>query len=137
MLFDLVNASAKYRATSVAEIYETIVAAHHHGKMLVWTNPNGEWVGFMTYAWLPESRVTAFLTSEYKVRGDDFANEQGQLWVMDFIAPFGNVLHMMRQAQDIFAERYGDGTEVRWKRSKRVPFKTGYAIARKQFDVAA
>lgn len=136
MLFDLVNASAKYRDLSVAEIYASIIAADRHNKMFVWTD-NGRMVGFMTFAFIPDDKVDAFLQGEYRVQNDDFSINNGELWVMDFIAPFGGVLSMMRQAQARFAELYGDGTEVRWKRSKRVPFKTGCAIARKRFDVAA
>lgn len=135
-MFDLINASPEYRKLSVGEIYDSIIAAHAHHKMFVWTD-NGNMVGLMTFAFIPDDKVQAFLQGEYKVQNDDFACNNGELWVMDFIAPFGSVLSMMRQAQHKFAELYGDGTEVRWKRSKRVPFKTGYAVARKQFDVAA
>lgn len=137
MLFDLVNASPKYRELSVAEIYNCIIAAHHHNKMFVWTNPDGAWLGFMTYALLPPERAKLFLLGEYKVQNDDFAVNNGELWVMDFIAPFGKVPTMMMEAQHRFAELYGEGTLIQWKRPHRNPPKAGWCYARKQFDVAA
>ena len=137
MIFDLVYASPKYRDLSVAEIYEAILAAASYDRMLVWKNPEGQFIGLMTWALIPEALVRPFLDGEYKVKGKDFGNPEGELFVMDFLAPHGNVCQMMKQAQRFFAETYGEGTVIRWKRSKRHTFKTGYVIARKVYDVAA
>ena len=137
MLFDLINTSPKYREISVGEIYETIVAAHQHNRMFIWTNPDGVWLGFMTFAFLPPDMVEDFVNGTYNVRNDDFARNDGLLWVMDFIAPFGNVSSMMMDAQHRFAELFGDGTLIQWKRSKHTPPKLGWVYARKRFDVAA
>lgn len=137
MLFDLIYASPKYRDLSIAEIYDSILAAHKHNKMLVWTYPNGLVSGFMTYAFLSDEKAKAVATGKYTVRNDDFVGYDGQLWVMDFIAPHGNVPKMMRDAQHYFAEIFGDGTLVRWKRPHKTPQKLGWCYARKVYDVAA
>lgn len=129
-IFTLMYDAGNYQNCPLSQIKTCFVDAAVNEKALAWCNKEGQLVGFMTWAMLKPEQVQPFLSGEYQVEGDAFKNDEGELWVMDFIAPYGGVATMMKFAQAKFARRYGEGTIIQWKRSRRKPAKLGYVIAR-------
>lgn len=129
-IFTLMYDAGNYQNCPLSQIKTCFVDAAVNEKALAWCNKEGQLVGFMTWAMLKPEHVQAFLSGEYRVEGDAFKNDEGELWVMDFLAPYGGCGVMMRYAQAKFARRYGEGTIVQWKRSRRNQPKMGYAVAR-------
>lgn len=122
------DAGGNYRDCSLAELDRCITEAASHGKCLWWGDEHAI-DAVMTWAMLPDERVNAYLQGD-RVVGSDFACDEGQLWVMDFIAPYGGVARMMKQAQRYFSRTYGDGVVCNWKRPFRHAVKLGYAVMR-------
>lgn len=129
-VFELLFAGGTHRNASLDEIDFAVLEACRRGKALMWRDPKtGGMVGLMTWAMIPYNEVSTFMQGE-RVGGDKFDNEEGDLWVLDFVAPFGGVHKMMNEARRYFARRYGDGVLCNWKRTKRHTPKLGYAVMR-------
>lgn len=123
------DAGGNYRDCTLAELDRCILEAGRRDKALMWCSTEHGMHGIMTWAMLPDEKVNAYLAGE-RIYGNDFDCDEGQLWVMDFIAPYGRVAEMMKDAQRYFANRYGEGTVCNWKRPFREKVKLGYAIMR-------
>ena len=128
-VFKIAYDAGSYRDYSLATLDDCIFQACIHDKGLMWFSVENGLSGIMTWAMLSPDNVQGFLNGDV-LRGDDFENDEGELWVIDFLAPYGDVPQMMRQAQVYFANRYGSGTVVQWKRPWRHRPKLGYAIAK-------
>lgn len=131
-VFHLLWQGKTHRNATLAEIDHAILSAAPHGKLLCWRSPQtGQLVGLMTFAILPRDIADAYLTNNAVVGGDDFINDtDGELYVLDFVAPFGGVRKMMNHARNVFAQKYGEGTVCNWKRIGRPRPKLGYAVMR-------
>lgn len=65
-------------------------------------------VGFLSWAFLHEHQVEGYLNKTRKLKPIDFMRNQGDLWFIDFIAPYGNVRTIIREFQKEFQTRYPD-----------------------------
>lgn len=125
----LERAGGNYAGCTDADIDKFFGAALRHGKMLIFLSQEFDLTGVMTWAMLTPDRRDEYLLGS-KIGGEDFVNDEGELWVMDFLAPYGNVCRYMKTAQRFFALKYGEGTICNWMRPYRKPTKLGYAVMR-------
>ena len=63
-------------------------------------------VGFSTYAFLHEHQVEGYLNKTRKLKSIDFMREKGELWFIDFIAPYGNAREVLKEVKTEFGRRY-------------------------------
>lgn len=73
--------------------------AHYDGEKLT---------GFLTWAFLHPHQVEGYLDKTRKLKPIDFMRNEGELWFVDFIAPYGNVRKIIREFQRDFQQRYPD-----------------------------
>ena len=131
----LLHEAGNYAHCTVEELDRCVLDAFRNKKALVWASPYGHMMGFMTWAALPPDKAKMFMTDGICPSGDDYLSEEGEMWVVDFVAPYGSVGQMVRDARAYFGQRYGDGVTFNWKRDRRsTGFKLGYAIAREKKD---
>ena len=69
---------------------------------------DGKLVGFLSWAFLYEHQVDGYLNKSRNLKPIDFMRNQGELWFIDFIAPYGNVRTIIREFQKEFQTRYPD-----------------------------
>lgn len=130
----LVADSDSYRNCTFGDIDRCVWGAVKAGKAMTWFE-SFDMVGLMTWARLTHDKVQPFVMGQYTPGPEDFNSEVGELWCIDFLAPYGGATKMVRDASDFFANKYGDGTVFQWKRTLRKTRKLGYAVARKSTDV--
>lgn len=100
--------SPYHRRYSEADILRTIYPAIREGKCLYHEDDNGKLTGFMTWAFLHPHQIDGYLNKTRKIKAIDFMRNEGDLWFLDFIAPYGNVRQIIRSFQEDFRERYPD-----------------------------
>ena len=82
------------------------------------TNP----IGLITWCWLSPNKANLFLNDKYSPKDEDYQlehpGEDYQLWGIEFIAPHGHSLLMMRTIRQEYKELYGTTTRVHFRRFK-------------------
>ena len=77
-------------------------------------------IGLVTWCWLSPTKASSFLEDSYTPTEDDYKldNPGGdyQLWGIEFIAPYGHTLQMMRTIRREYKELYGTTTSVHFRR---------------------
>ena len=76
-------------------------------------------IGLVTWCWLSPNKATLFLNDRYAPTDADYQleNPDGdyQLWGIEFIAPYGHTMKMMRTIRQEHKELYGT-TQVHFRR---------------------
>ena len=76
-------------------------------------------IGLVTWCWLSPNKATLFLNDRYSPTDADYQleNPDGdyQLWGIEFIAPYGHPLKVMRTIRQEHKELYGT-TQVHFRR---------------------
>ncbi len=76
-------------------------------------------IGLITWCWLSPNKATLFLNDRYAPTDADYQleNPDGdyQLWGIEFIAPYGHSMKMMRTIRQEHKELYGT-TKVHFRR---------------------
>jgi len=77
-------------------------------------------IGLITWCWLSPTQSNLFLTDEYQPVAEDYQRENPGndylLWGIEFIAPYGHTLKMMRAVRREHKELYGTTTQVHFRR---------------------
>ena len=81
-------------------------------------------VGFVSWAWLTAEEADEFLSERWMPdeavwKRPDSVDGMYHLWGMDFIAPFGNALTVMRGMRKHSKHLYGTNVPVHWRRFKQ------------------
>ena len=121
--------AGRYRNYTLADIDACIFSAIRHDKALTWFNDKGL-CGLLTWCFLPPDRANLFLSKTHALLYNDFASNDGELIMVDFLAPYGETTRMVREARKHMAMLYGHGIEGRWKRPWREQPKLGKALTR-------
>jgi len=121
--------AGRYRNYTLADIDACIFSAIRHDKALTWFNDKGL-CGLTTFCFLPPDRANLFLSEKHFITYDDFAINDGELIIVDFLAPYGGVIKMVREGRNHMAKLYGHGVVGRWKRTWREQPKLGNALTR-------
>lgn len=115
----LFSHSDGHRHYTIAEFLTYLVYPVLHNKIKFFYE-DGKPIGLVTWCFLPDDKAQAFLNDDYVLQEDDYvANEGDQLWGIEFIAPFGKVLHIMKSMQQVQTDLYGvSNRKVYWRRFK-------------------
>ena len=74
-------------------------------------------IGLITWCWLSTTKSNQFLNDKYKPTEEDYKlDTSDKLWGIEFIAPFGHTLKMMRAIRKEHKELYGTTTKVHFRR---------------------
>ena len=115
----LMAQSDTHRFYNDRDIERLILAPRNYGKLLVAYDDVANPIGFSTHAFLSPEAEEGYLTRSRKLQPMDFEGEDGTLWCIDFAAPFGDCIHVMRVMRNWCNERYGPGMKARIYRSLR------------------
>lgn len=115
----LFSQSEGHRNYLVSEFLAYLVYPVLHNKIKIFYE-DGKPIGLVTWCFLPNDKAQAFLNDDYIIQEEDYiANEGDQLWGIEFIAPFGKVLHIMKSMQKVQTELYAvSDRKVYWRRFK-------------------
>ena len=115
----LMAQSDTHRFYNDRDIERLILAPRDHGKLLVAYDDVANPIGFSTHAFLSPEAEEGYLTRSRRLQPIDFEGEDGNLWYIDFAAPFGNCIHIIRVMRNWHDERYGPGMKARIYRGLR------------------
>ena len=79
-------------------------------------------VGFVSWAWLTPQESQQFLDETLSLDMAHYTRKQApeyELWGIEFIAPFGDARHLMRQARDHAYEVLGMHPKVNFRRLRQ------------------
>lgn len=77
-------------------------------------------IGFVTWACMNAESIDAYVNKTRKLRPSDY-DSGDQVWVIDFVAPHGGVVSMVKDMQTELTIRYPDQTIGRWIRNNMRP----------------
>lgn len=99
--------SPYHKHYSSRDMERVIVPAMRNNKYMI--HEDDEKIdGFMTWAFLFPHQSEGYLNRTRKLKPIDFARQQGELWFIDFLAPYGNTRQVIRDFQKEFQKRYPD-----------------------------
>ena len=104
-LAQLLADSPYHRNMTEAGIWKFVEAPIRFGKAII-VKDGEDVVGFSTYAFLHEHQVEGYLNKTRKLKSIDFMRENGELWFIDFIAPYGNAREVLKEVKTEFGRRY-------------------------------
>jgi len=115
----LFSASPDHRIYTLSEFLDFAVAPITTSKIRFFYS-EGRPRGLVTWCWLTEAEAGQFLDECWTPTVDVFRRNSGeQLWGIDFIAPFGNTIQVMREMRRHSKRLYGENTNVHWRRFKQ------------------
>mgnify|MGYP001545289269 CR=1 FL=1 len=93
----LVTRTREYRSFIVSALHVWIEPAIDFDQIRVFYNTSGEPVGYVTWAWLdPRARERFIHDPRFLFHPSDWT-EGPELWILDFVAPFGHASDMWKQ----------------------------------------
>jgi cytolysin-activating lysine-acyltransferase len=112
----LLNQSPDHRLYTLAEFNHYAVFPILHNKMVI--HYEGERpVGLVTWCWLDSEQSQLFLDEQYNPEEVDYARSTGeQLWVIEFIAPYGHAMRIFRDMISLSKSTYGSDVDIHWRR---------------------
>lgn len=106
---------------TVADI-ERMVAAPIFAEraLLYYDEPEGDLIAFISYAFLDDQAERHYIDRAGPIDPSVFAAkpDEGQLWFMDFIAPWGGVPSLMRHTKSWIEELYPNVVDAKYRRVK-------------------
>ncbi len=119
----LFNQSEDHRLYTLAEFNHYCLFPLIHEKARLFYQDEKP-IGFVTWAWLTEEEISEFLSEmwmpdETVWKRPDGSDGKYHLWGIDFIAPFGNALTVMRGMIKHSKYLYGNNVPVHWRRFKQ------------------
>lgn len=114
----LFNQSEEHTGYCLFEFNAYAIYPIIHGKMRLFYNDEGNPIGLVTWAYLPQDKAEAFFDNAYMLDEEDYVAEDGyQLWGIEFIAPYGNVRQIMKAMKQVYYDLYDQPKRsVHWKR---------------------
>ena len=117
----LMACTETYRDFTIEQIEMYIIPALLTGKArLYYDDQDGDLVGFFSYAVLrPEAEVN-YITRKGGMSDEDWMTtaSEGNLWIMDCIAPFGGASEMCKQGYKFLAEQF-EGRRLFFRKSNQ------------------
>ena len=104
-ILSLMSRSDVHKTWTVEDIGRLIIPAIIHNKIRFFV-VNGKTVGFVTFAFLSEEAEEGYVNKTRKLQPSDFKGEEGTLWFIDFIAPFGHVRPFIQELRKEFRPKY-------------------------------
>ena len=116
----LFNKSPDHRIYTLAEFNHYCIFPLLHSKAQIFYNGTKP-IGFVSWAWLTSDEAQNFLDErwipdEQAYKRPDIVTEDLQLWGIEFIAPFGSTLKVMRGMMQHSQTVLGQRVPVNWRR---------------------
>lgn len=112
----LLNQSIWHRDYNVDDVFRYLVAPVKHNRIRLYYS-EGEPIGLITWCWLEKEAAEKFLTFNYHIEEEDYVDDtKGELWGIEFIAPYGNARELMRLIRQEHTTVYGRDEKVNWRR---------------------
>ena len=118
----LFNQSPDHRLYTLVEFNHYCLFPLIHKKARLFYNGDKP-IGFVSWAWLTEEEAQDFLSerwmpSEEVHKRPDKIDDQYQLWGIDFIAPYGHSIKVMRGMMQHSQSVLGQRVPANWRRFK-------------------
>ena len=109
-VIDLMLQSELHRDFYIKDLERLVFPAMKNGRMVLFYNDIGVPEGLYSHTFLTEEAQEGYLDGTRKLQPGDWATPAGKgtLWVIDFIAPFGNAAKLARRVQEDLTEKYID-----------------------------
>lgn len=119
----LFNQSPDHRIYTLVEFNHYALFPIMHDKARLFYEDDKP-VGFVTWAWLTPEEGEAFLSEtwvpdEEVYKRPDKALPDLELWGIEFIAPYGHALQVMRGMRQHSLQLYGPNVPVHWRRLRQ------------------
>ncbi len=105
----LMSESKWHRRYSASDINRLIVPAVYHDRARCYfDNDTEELLGFLTWTFLTPEAESGYINGTRPLQTEDWirAPTEGQLWIIDMVAPFGGVREMVRTTKRWFDLHY-------------------------------
>lgn len=105
----LMSESKWHRRYSESDIDRLIVPAVYHDRARCYfDNDTEELLGFLTWTFLTPEAESGYINGTRPLQAEDWltAPTEGQLWIIDMVAPFGGVHEMVRTTKRWFDLHY-------------------------------
>ena len=74
-------------------------------------------IGLITWCWLDKEEGNKFLNNDYYITEKDYVGDsKEELWGIEFIAPYGDALRLMKTMKKEHDNFYGKTNKVNWRR---------------------
>lgn len=113
---ELLRLSEWHTVYNVEDIYRYIVAPIKYNRIRIFYKDNKP-IGLITWCWLSEEAGQKFLEGEYYITESDYVDDtKGNLWGIEFIAPYGNAFEIMKLIRKEHSSVYNRNEKVNWRR---------------------
>jgi len=102
IMFLMMNSSSHSQWT-LQDVNRLIVPPMLSGQYFLFRDSNGSVIGYASWARLTDIAAHGFISGERKLQPEDWCAGD-QLWFIDFIAPFGGVLEIVRGIKAVFPD---------------------------------
>ena len=113
----LMGQSDEYCNYTVDDIHRLILPPIALQQFRIW-EAEGNPVGFVTWAMLNEEAQQGYWDGTRRLQPDDW-QAGNNLWLIDFLAPYGGVRQMVREGRDHLRSIFGQGVLGRANRISR------------------
>lgn len=110
------------------QVKRVFVPPMYHGQYRIWYN-NTDPFGFCLWAWVSDEILEKLLNEEYRMQADDWKSGKN-LYLAEFVAPFGNTRQIVRNMRKFVKENFGENVKGHWYRSAKK--KVGSAMSGKK-----
>ena len=97
-----------YRHYTIEHIEKLVVPALLTGNARLYYDEENDLAGYISFTFLKPDSEIKFIDRECLINDEDWmtAEADGNLWIMDFIAPFGGASEMCKHTYDYLANEY-------------------------------
>ena len=113
---ELLKQSKWHKIYNVEDVYRYIIAPIKHNRIRLYYKDSKP-VGLVTWCWLSKENGQRFLDSEYYITESDYVSDVGdELWGIEFIAPYGNAMQIMKLIHKEHTRVYERTENIHWRR---------------------
>jgi cytolysin-activating lysine-acyltransferase len=120
----LMGQSKVHQAHDISDLHRVVLPPVALQQYRIWEADDYP-VGYMSYALFNEEAETAFIHNLRFMEPEDWRSGE-KLWLVDFIAPFGNVREIVREGRSHLRSLFGKGVLANARRLHKG--KTWFAV---------
>ena len=107
-----------HRSYNRGDFHRLIKPARDNNKLHLYEK-DGRPVAFATWAFLSPEAEHGYITGTRKLQPEDFEGEDGQLWFIDFAAPYGHCREAIKWFRKFICTKYGPRYSAKILRRKK------------------
>lgn len=111
-ILQILSDSEYHKDWKELEYDQLIFPAIENNKSLLIMSDDEEPLCFCTWAFLSEESAEDYAKG-YGLTAEDFISDEGEFWMIDFVAPYGGCAEMVRIVREYMKDRYGPGLPVK------------------------